>query len=356
MREIIESPPDCDLLPALTAWPEDGQPGHDGRFLTLPLVVTRDGTNGQQNLGLYRVACFSATELGIHWRPGSGGARHFANWQQRSEPMPVAIVLGADPVTTLCATLSLPNQMDELRLAGFLNRRPVELISCLTNDLLVPALAEIVIEGVIDPVTTRNEGAFGNHTGFYGGGGQVPLVQVTAVTRRRDAILPATLVGPPPQENYWLALAGSRLMLPLLQRQVPEVVDIAFPREGIYHGAALVAIRKERPGQARSVMEQLWETSWLQHARLLVLVDSDVPVDDFRQVYWRTLNQVVWGRDLVVGDLGDPTKPAGGRLGLDATRKLPGEGACETWPEELAWPHDVQQLINRRWREYGFTE
>jgi 4-hydroxy-3-polyprenylbenzoate decarboxylase len=354
-RDIIDQPPDCDLLPALTAWPADGQPGHDGRFFTLPLVVTAD-PQGQQNLGLYRVACFNGAELGIHWRPGSGGARHFAAWQQAGEPMPVAIVLGADPVTTLCATLPLPDDLDELQLAGFLNGQPLELIRCLTSRLLVPAMAEVVIEGVVDPAATRNEGAFGNHTGYYGGGSDVPLVRVTAVTRRRDAILPATLVGPPPQENYWLALAGSRLLLPLLQRQVPAVVDLAFPREGIYHGAALVAIHKERPGQAREVMAALWETSWLHHARLLVLVDEDVPVADFRQVYWRALNHVVWGRDLVVEDLGNPSQPAGGRLGLDATRKLPGEENCAAWPEELAWPAEVQDLISRRWREYGFTE
>jgi len=355
-RDIVESVPTCDLLPELLAWPEDGHPEHNGHFLTLPLVVTRNRASEQQNLGIYRVACFSGTELGIHWRPGSGGAAHHATWQQANEPMPVAIVLGADPMTTFCATLPLPEEIDEVRLAGFLNGQPVALTRCLTNDLLVPANAEIIIEGVVDPVATRSEGAFGNHTGYYAGGGPVPLVYITAVTRRHGAILPATLVGPPPQENYWLALAGSRLLLPLLQRQIPAIVNLALPREGIYHGAAVVAIRKELPGQAREVMATLWASGLLHQARLLVIVDADVPVADFRQVYWRVMNHAVWGRDLEMADPGDPAQPSGGRLGIDATRKLPGEGGCDTWPKELAWPPGVQKLVARRWREYGFTE
>ena len=354
-REVVE-PADCGFLPLPIAWPEDGRPEHEGRFLTLAAVMTRDFTTGRQNLGLYRVACLAGNRLGLHMRPGSGGAGHLAGWQAAGEPMPVAIVLGADPVTTFCATLPLPDDLDELTLAGFLNGEPLPLVRCRTSDLLVPASAGVVIEGVIQPVETAGEGAFGNHTGYYSGGGQVPLLQVTAVTRRREAILAATLVGPPPQENYWLAQAGSRLLLPLLQRQAPAITDLALPREGIYHGAAIVALRKERPGQARETMAVIWADSWLRQARLLILVDADLPVTDYAQVYWRVLNQTVWGRDLVLADPGDPALPYGGRLGIDATRKLPGEAGCGEWPQPLAWPTEIQELVSRRWREYGFSE
>ena len=355
-QEVVIDPPDCGFLPVPTAWPGDGSPVHDGRFLTLAQVVTRERQGDRHNRGVYRVACFSGNELGIHWRPGSGGSRHHASWSRAGEPMPVAIVLGGDPVTTFCATLPLPEEMDELALAGFLRGEPVSVARCLTSDLLVPATAEIIIEGLVDPLATRPEGSCGNHTGYYAGGGQVPLVRVTAVTMRRDAILPATLVGPPPQENYWLALAGSRLLLPLLQQLAPEITDIALPREGIYHGAAMVAIRKDRAGQGREVLDRIWKSGWLGSARLLVIVDHDLAADDYGQVYWRALNHCVWGRDLVLADPGNPTLPAGGRLGIDATRKLPGEAGGEAWPKPLAWPDEVQELITRRWREYGFTE
>jgi 4-hydroxy-3-polyprenylbenzoate decarboxylase len=354
--EFVEPVADCDFLPVPIAWPHDGQPAHGGRFLTMATVVTRDHATATQNLGLYRVACFDGSSLGIHWRPGSGGARHHAGWQEAGEPTPVAIVLGSDPITTFCATLPLPVEIDELALAGFLNGQPITLTRCLTNDLLVPANAEIIIEGLVDPEETGNEGAFGNHTGYYVGGGQVPLVRVTAVTRRHDALLPATLVGPPPQENYWLALAGSRLLLPLLQRLVPAVIDLALPRAGIYHGAAVVAIKKERPGQAWEVMGAIWADSWLKQARLLIIVDADLPVTDFAQVYWRVLNQTVWGRDLVLADPGDSSCAADGRMGIDATRKLPAEAGGSEWPQELVWPEEVRSLLDRRWRDYGFTE
>lgn len=355
-QAVVEPLADCDFLPVPIAWPNDGQPAHAGRFLTMATVVTRDYVTAVHNLGMYRVACFSGRSLGMHWRANSGGAQHHAGWQEAAQPMPVAIVLGSDPITTFCATLPLPAEIDELALAGFLNGEPFALTRCLTSDLLVPANAEIIIEGLVDPAETGNEGAFGNHTGYYAGGGQVPLVRVTAVTRRHDALLPATLVGPPPQENYWLALAGSRLLLPLLQRHVPAVIDLALPRAGIYHGAAVVAIKKERPGQAWEVMGAIWADSWLKQARLLIIVDADLAVTDFAQVYWRVMNQTVWGRDLVLADPGDSSCAADGRLGIDATRKLPDEVGGSEWPQELAWPDEVRSLLDRRWREYGFTE
>lgn len=349
------SEPSLAALPHLVSWPGDGQPVHDGIFFTLALVVTADADTGQHNLGIYRVARFSDTELGLHWSSGSGGFLHHQSWKNKGKAMPVAILLGADPITTFCASLPLPSGMDELSLAGFLQGGPLLVRRCKRSSLVVPESSGVVIEGIVSPNETRNEGAFGNHTGTYEGGGGVPLMQVQAVSRRHDAVISQTLVGPPPKENYWFAAAGSRLMLPLLQREAPEIVDISLPREAIYHGAALVAIRKTEPGQALWVMETLWKKTWMKSARLLVIIDADIPITDFRQIYWRMMNQTVWGRDLVLGDKGDPTKRYGGRLGIDATRKLIGEGGCDARPDAVCWPDSMVKLIDARWKEYGLT-
>ncbi len=355
-QEVVETAPDLAELPVLKSWPGDGWPGSAGRFITLPLVFTRDPETGLANCGIYLVQLLGSDTAGIRWLPGSGGAAHWQKHRIRGERMPVAIALGGDPACLLAAAAPLPGSIDEMQFAGFLRGRPVEMVRCRTSGLTVPADAELVIEGEIDPLETSQGGAFGNHTGFYTPPQTLPVMRVTCITRREAPIFPATVVGPPPMEDCWLAKGVERLMLPFLRLDQPEIVEINLPLEGIFHGATMVSIDKRSPGQARRVMERLWSSGWLSSARLLVMVDDDVDVHDLSRIFWRVLNRVDWRRDLVIGDApvsGSGGLPFGGRLGIDATRKLPGEGLA-AWPEEIAMEEAVKELVEKRWREYGF--
>lgn len=349
-QEVVErAPPDLFTLPVLKSWPGDGGEGRSGRFITLPLVITRDPESGLPNCGIYRVELLGATTAAIHWGERRGGARHYQRARERGEPLPVAIVLGGDPALLLAAFLSLPEGVDEVQFAGFLRREPVETVRCLTNELLVPADAELVIEGVLVPGDTVTGGAFGNHTGRYVPGRTVPRLSVTALTRRRAPLYPATVVGPPPMEDCWLAKAGERLLLPLLQRELPEIVDICLPLAGIFHGCAVVSMVKEGAGHPWRVVDTLWESGLLGEGRIIVLVDGDVPVEDLSLVLWHLSNNVGWDRDLVVSGGGDVS--AAGRIGIDATRKdaVSFGGKAVTIVKDPA----IERLVDLRWREYG---
>jgi 4-hydroxy-3-polyprenylbenzoate decarboxylase len=337
-QEIVEHTPDLGDYPVLRSWPGDGGP-----FITLPLVFSRDPATGAQNCGMYRVRVFDARSAGIHWSQGTGGACHYAEYQARGERMPVAIALGGDPAVIWSASLPLPEALDEMEFAGFLRNEPVRMVRCLTSGIMVPADAEMVIEGYLDPGEMRPEGAFGNHTGYYTRGGEVPLVHVTCVTRRTEPVYPATIVGQPPMEDCYLAKAAERLLLPVSRRQIPAIIDINLPLEGIFHGCAIVAIRKEHAGQARQVMEELWSNGWLRKARLLLLVDADEAPAELSRVAWKVINNAEWPRDLVF---------AGNRMGLDATRKLP-EETGGVLSEEIRKDERITSLIDGKWQEYG---
>jgi 4-hydroxy-3-polyprenylbenzoate decarboxylase len=276
--------------------------------------------------------------------------------------MPVAIALGGDPATAFSAMLPLPAAVNEMQFAGFLRGAPLDMVSCRTSDLLVPARAELVIEGFVDPQETAEGGCFGNHTGFYVPTGELPVMRITCITRRRDPVFPATIIGRPPMEDCHMAKAAERLMLPFIQLELPEIVEIGLPLEGIFHGAAVVAIDKSFPGQGRRVMNALWAKGWLSGARLLIVVDRDVDVQDPSHVYWKVLNSADWTRDLIMAPPEESAGrsgsglPFGGRLGIDATRKLPGEGFAGSWPEEAAMDGATRELIGRRWQEYGFRD
>jgi 4-hydroxy-3-polyprenylbenzoate decarboxylase len=235
-------------------------------------------------------------------------------------------------------------------------------VHCLSSDIMVPAHAELVIEGYLDPFEMGRGGAFGNHTGFYSPARDLPVMRITCITRRRKPIFPATVVGPPPMEDCQMAKAAERLMLPFTRFELPEIVEINLPTEGIFHGAAVVAIDKRFPGHARKVMEALWAKGWLRGSRLLVVVDRDLDVHDLSHAYWKVLNNVDWKRDLVFAgpsgeqDRPDSAFPFGGKLGIDATRKLPGEGISSAWPREIGMDETIKELVGKRWREYGFQE
>jgi len=337
-QEVVQEIPDLSRFPFLKSWP-----GEEGAFLTLPLVFTRDPETGAGNCGMYRVRVFDRESVGVRWKKGSGGHRHFEKHRAAGTPMPVAIALGGPPTLTFAAALPLPEPMDELSFAGFLNGSPIEMARCVSGDLEVPAHAEVVIEGVIEPVTLRREGPFGNHTGSYDPGEEVPVLRVTRVTHRCDAVYPATVVGPPPMEDCYLAKAAERVLVALSRRQCPEIVDITLPLEGIFHGCAVVAIDKQVPGQGRAVLDSLRGAGWLRAGKVLVVVDAARGDDPFADALWRGLNHAEIPRDLVLDE---------GRLGIDATRKLPGERDGVAAPLEK--DREIGALVARRWREYGF--
>ncbi len=329
--ELIAEEPDLLSLPALKNWPGDG-----GRFLTLPLVFTRDPESGRPNCGMYRVQVFDSRSAGLHWSPRSDGARHAAAWARRGEPMPVVIAFGGPPALIYAASAPLPEQIAEVDFAAWLRGEPVQMSACQSCDLEAPAAAEFVLEGYMVPGESRAEGPFGNHTGFYAPAAPAPVFRLLRMTRRVDPILPCTVVGPPPMENLYLGRATERIFLPLLRCDFPEIVDVHFLAEGIYHGAALIAVRPEAAGSGLEIIRGLWRNRLFQGSRLLVTVDADGPPSDRSKVLWRLLNQADPTRDILV---------EGDRTGIDATEK---EGRLRVRADS-----DVLNLVERRWGAYG---
>lgn len=325
-REAEEA--SLDRLPALRNWPGDG-----GRFLTLPLVFTRDPETGRSNCGMYRMQLFDGKTAGLHWSSGSGGWRHHALWSARGERMPVAVALGGPPALTYAAAAPLPEGAEETAFAGWLRGEPLETVQC-EGGLEAPALAEFLLEGYVEPEEVRSEGPFGNHTGFYAPAAPAPVFHLLRLTRRRDPVLPCTVVGPPPTENLQFARATETLFLPLLQCDFPEIVALHFLAEGAFHGCALVAVRAGVSG--RDLVRRLWEGSFLSGSRLLVAVDAGADLGDGSRILWSVINQTDPGRDLMVDR---------GRLGIDATEK---EGRRRVIPDPA-----VLRKVAGRWKEYG---
>ena len=330
-REVILDEPDLTELPALQNWPQDG-----GRFLTLPLVFTRDPETGRPNCGMYRVQIFDRFTAALHWGKNSGGALHAAAWAARGERMPVSVALGGPPALIHAASAPLPDEVDEAAFAGFLRGAPVEMVPSLTSDLEVPASAEFVLEGYVEPGEMRSEGPFGNHTGFYAPAAPAPVLRVVRMTRRQHPVYPCTVVGPPPMENRHLALATERIFLPLIQADHPEVADIRFFPEVIFHGCALVAVRPEAAGRGLELIRRLWRTPLLRHSRLLVAVDADLDADACSALLRHIANRVDLAEDMLLKD---------GKLGIDAMDK--------GWRRRLRPDADVQRKVAERWQEYG---
>ncbi len=353
-QEVVLDPPSLESLPVMTCWPGDGGP-----FITLPAVITKEPRSGTRNVGMYRVQVFDATTTAMHWQIHKDAA---ADWRGMGERMDVAIVLGVDPVTAYTASAPLPKHIDELMLSGFLRGKPVELVRCKTVDLEVPARAEIVIEGYIARGELRDEGPFGDHTGYYTPEEPFPVVHVTAVTTRRDPIYPSIIVGVPPQEDAWLGKATERLFLPAVRMTMPEVVDYDLPVEGAFHNLCIVAIRKAYPGHARKVMHAIWGTGLLSLTKGIVVVDADVDVHDYGQVMWQVGANVDPARDVVLADgpldhldHAPSRQFHGGKLGIDATAKGPDEGYERGWPEAIRMTDEVRERVTSRWAEYGIA-
>ena len=350
---------DADLtsLPILHCWPKDG-----GRFITLPQVITRHPQTGVRNVGMYRLQVLDERRLLIHWQRHKGGAEHERDARSlQKDKIPAAIALGGDPASMWCASAPLPPNIDEYLLAGYLRGAPVSFVDCLTQPLEVPAEAEIVIEGYVDPNEHLPEGPFGDHTGYYTPVEPFPVFHVTAITHRRDPIYPATIVGIPPTEDVWMGKATERLFLPLIRLFLPEVVDISMPAEGVFHNLVLVSIKKRFPGHARKVIFGLWGLALLSLAKAIVVVDDWVDVQNPSQTAWQALGNVDWARDLVLTsgpvdqlDHASYQQSFGGKIGIDATAKLPEEGYSRGWPEVVQMDPGVTKRVDEIWKKLGF--
>ncbi len=356
---VLTDDASLEALPVLKCWPEDG-----GRFITLPLVITKDPAEGpakgRRNVGMYRMQIFDARTAGMHWHIHKDAAAHYRESEGAGERLPVAVALGADPTVIYAATAPLPPGIDELMFAGFLRKQSVEMVKAKTIDLEVPAQAEIVLEGYVDPTERRVEGPFGDHTGFYSLADRYPVFHLTAITHRQNPIYPATIVGRPPMEDAYIGKATERIFFPLIKMLLPEVVEMNLPVEGAFNNLAIVSINKTYPGQARKVMCALWGMGQMMLTKTIVVLDGNANVHDLGEVLWRVTANIDPRRDLVVIDgpldaldHASPYPRYGAKLGIDATTKGPDEGQPRPWPDEIVMSPEIKELVDRKWTSYG---
>jgi len=371
---------DLTRLPLIQCWPLDGnlESGEvyphiaaalaagnvergTGRYITFAGIHTRHPDTNERNIGMYRVQMFGPRKAAMHWHMHHDGARHFRAWSKRNEKMPLAIVLGGESVLPYAATAPLPPGVEEHMFAGFLNDGGIELVQCRTIDLQVPANAEIVIEGYVDPTEKLIEGPFGDHTGFYSLADWYPAFHVTAITHRKNPIYPTTIVGKPPMEDYYMGKATERIFLPLLKMIVPDIVDYSLPISGAFHNCAFIKIRKEYPMHARRVMHAIWGAGQMSFTKFIIVVDEHVNVHDEQDVLFHLFancdperdSEIVHG-PLDILDHSSRDFGCGSKIGFDATKKTAGEGQVRHWPRELELDQATKDLVLRRWKEYGF--
>jgi len=354
-KEVILRPedggPGLESLPVLKCWPQDGGP-----FVTLPNVYTRDPDNGTRNIGMYRMQVYDRWTTGMHWQLHKVAARHGKRYYETGTRMPVAVALGGDPALTFAATAPMPDGLDEILLAGFLRKKSVPLVKCETNDIEVPANSDFVIEGYIDPTEPlRPEGPFGDHTGFYTPVDLYPAFHVTCITHQKGAIYPATIVGKPPMEDFYLGTASVKIFLPVFKMNFPEIVDMALPAEGVFHNLVFVSIKKQYPYQAYKIMHGLWGMGQMMFTKIIVVVDAGVDVHNTSDVLFHLCANIDPQRDSLMTkgpcDALDhaPTVPnIGSHIGFDATRKLAGEGHTRGWPDACTLPAELLAEVERK--------
>lgn len=350
--------PILDKLPIIQCWPGDG-----GKFITLPMVFSKDPETGKRNVGLYRMHVYDDVTTGMHWQIHKDGAEHYRRLKKGGgKKLEVAVVLGADPATMFSAACPLPSGMDELMVAGFIRKHPVELVKCKTVDLEVPANAEIVLEGYVQEGEMRIEGPFGDHTGFYSRAKEFPVFHIQCMTHRENPVYVTTVVGRPPMEDCHMGKAIERIFLPLIRKQVPEIVDMNLPWEGCFHNLLIVSIRKSYPYQAQKVMSAIWGLGQMMFSRCIIVLDHDANIQDVKEVAWRAFNNVDPKRDIIFseGPVDELDHSAsqdffGSKMGIDATRKMEAEGMRRPWPEDMVMTPEIQEKVTARWKEYGFS-
>lgn len=337
-----------DDLPILKCWPRDG-----GRFITFPTVHTRDPDTGERNIGMYRMQVYDSQTTGMHWQVHKVGARHGKRYYERNERMPVAVCLGGDPALTFAATAPLPDGLDEILFAGFIRKKSVELVRCETVDLEVPANSDFVLEGYVQPGELRPEGPFGDHTGFYTPVDDYPVFHLTAITHRRNPTYPATIVGIPPMEDFYMGDASVRVFLPVFKMNFPEIVDMALPAEGVFHNLVFVSIRKQYAYQAYKIMHGLWGMGQMMFSKYIIVVDADCDVHNTSEVLFRLCANTDPQRDSTfiknpcdALDHAQSIATVGSHMGIDATRKLPEEGYSREWPELLKMDEAVKRRVD----------
>lgn len=354
-QEVVLMDKDVDLgkFPILHCWPKDGGP-----FITLPLVFTKHPITGVRNVGMYRLQVYDKNTTGMHWHPHKGGAQHYRVSERLGKRLEVAVAIGPDPATTYAATAPLPEDMDEILFSGFIRNEPVEMVRCITIDHEVPAHSQIILEGYVEPYERRLEGPFGDHTGYYSLPDEYPVFHITCITHRKDIIYPATIVGRPPMEDCYMAKATERIFLPLIKKQLPEIIDINLPIEGVFHNLALVSIDKRYPGHAKKVMHALWGLGQMMFTKIIIVFDKEVDVQNISEALWRLGNNIDPKRDIVFSegpvdalDHAAPQPLFGSKMGIDATRKWKEEGFKRQWPDVIEMDKEIKEKIDHLWKK-----
>jgi 4-hydroxy-3-polyprenylbenzoate decarboxylase len=348
-QEVEEPKVDLDRLPILKCWPKDG-----GRTVTFPIVITSDPETHEPHTGIYRLQQYGPDTLGFHAQIHRVGAGNYRKWAARGERMPVAAVIGADPATVFSGLAPVPEGISNFAFASFLRSEPVELVPARTVDLEVPAQAEIVLEGYVDPTERATEGPFGDHTGYYSLPEPFPVFHVTHVTHRERAVYLATVTGKPPTEDGVLGKAVERVFVPVIRLILPELVDMNLPVEGLFINVGIISIRKSYPGQPRKVMHALWGLGQMMFTRYLVIVDEDVDVHDLSEVLYRVGLQADPERDFELShgpvdqlSISNPLPNLGAKIGIDATKKGPEDGFPRAWPEEIRMDAATREIVDR---------
>jgi len=342
-----------DKFPILKCWPKDG-----GKFITLPVVITKDPETGELNAGMYRMQVFDGKTTGMHWQIHKHGALHLKKAEKKGK-LEVAVAIGVDPAILYASTAPLPENMNEFMFAGFIRKSRVKMVDCESVDLQVPATAEIVLEGYVKTDELRIEGPFGDHTGYYTPPEPYPVFHITTITHRENPIYHATVVGKPPMEDAWIGKATERIFLPLIKMINPEIVDINLPVEASFHNLAIVSIKKRYPGHAKKVMFSLWGLGMLSLTKIVIIVDDDVNVQNMNEVIWAVTSRFDPAKDVVlipdspVDSLDHATyKPnLGGKLGIDATKKWKEEGFDREWPDVVEMDVEVKNKIDKIWND-----
>lgn len=344
-----------DILPILTCWPQDAGP-----FITLPLVITKNPDTGIQNVGMYRLQKFDQKSTGMHWHLHKGGAKHYKLYKEKNiQKMPVAVAIGGDPATTYSASAPLPPEISEYLFSGFLRKKNIELVKATQSDLMVPAEADFILEGYVDTTEPlKIEGMFGDHTGFYSLADYYPVFHVTAITHRKNAVYPTTIVGIPPMEDAWMGYATERIFLSITQLLVPEIVDFHMPPEGTFHNLIFVKIKKEYPGHALKVMHSIWGLGLMSLTKIIVVVDEDVDVQNVQEVWWYTLANIDPQRDILfsrgptdVLDHASSEFAFHSKMGIDGTKKWPQEGFKREWPDVIKMSDDIKKKVDGYYQE-----
>lgn len=356
-QDVINTNPDLSQIPVLHCWPKDGGP-----FITLPLVFTKDPETNIQNVGMYRMQVYDKNTTGMHWHLHKDGKEIYESYKKIGGRMPVSVALGCDPAITYAATAPLPKMIDEMMFAGFLRKMPVKMVKSITNDIYIPAEAEFIIEGYVDvDEPLRWEGPFGDHTGYYSLADDYPVFHVTCITHRKNPIYPATIVGKPPMEDCFMGKATERIFLPLLKMMNPEIIDINFPLEGVFHSCVIISIKKKYPGHARKIMNAVWGMGQMMYTKMVIVVDENINPHDVSTVMWKVFNNIDGKRDIHISegpldalDHASNTPHYGSRVGIDATKKWESEGQTRPWPDDIEMAEDIKQMVSKKWAHYGF--